>query len=372
MCPSSAEPRRLVVVVDRWATPGGGLEAYLQAVLPALAQSTEWEIILMAEGASVDTPTGCFAQDLPKPIWPRPKADRSLAKEVLRRLARLRPDVVWNLRHLPIPGAFHLPMGGVGIEVEAARGRTLSRRRRKLLEMEQEAMQQASHLLPSSPKVGRELTQHGCQASQTLLPLPMLQPVTTLATAPEAEQELRVVACGRDAARHGAEAAVRWWLAMRAFGHQGRLDLWGKSVIHLQREIGESSLALAALGIHLHGWDGLFAHGVRQAHLLFHPTLYDSFSLVCLEAAAHGVPVVTTPGAGVAELLPTTLCAQVSRSDAQAAAEAATALCQSWFGLSESSRRVQVSELQQRFALQTHLQELQRLFSAAPAWAMAD
>lgn len=372
MCPSSAEPRRLVVVVDRWAVPGGGLEAYLQTVLPALSQNTDWEIILMAEGASASTPDGCFAQDLAKPLWPRPKADRSLAKEVRQRLARLRPDVVWNLRHLPIPGAIHLPMGGVGLEVEAARGRRLSRRRGKLLEMEQEAMKLASMLLPSSPKVGRELHRHGCEAPQTVLPLPLLELVSTLATPPEAGQELRVVACGRDAVRHGAEAAVRWWLALRALGHQGRLDLWGKSVSHLQREIGESSLALTALGIHLHGWDGLFVHGIRHAHLLFHPTLYDSFSLVCLEAAAHGVPVVTTPGAGVAELLPTSLCAQVSRNDAQAAAGAATALCQSWFGLSESSRREQVSELQQRFALQTHLKDLQQLFSAAPAWAMAD
>lgn len=372
MCPSSAEPRRLVVVVDRWAVPGGGLEAYLQTVLPALAQSTDWEIILMAEGASVDTPDGCFAQDLAKPIWPRPKADRSLAKDVLRRLARLRPDLVWNLRHLPIPGAIHLPMGGVGLEVETARGRSLSRRRRKLLEMEQAAMQQASLLLPSSPKVGRELSKHGCEAPQSLLPLPLLQPVNSLAKVPEAEQELRVVACGRDAVRHGAEPAVRWWLAMRALGHQGRLDLWGKSVSHLQREIGESSLALAALGIHLHGWDGLFANSLRQAHLLFHPTHYDSFSLVCLEAAAHGVPVVTTPGAGVVELLPDSLCAQVPRDDAQAAAAAATALVQSWFALREASRREQVDQLRQRFALQAHLQELQRLFSAAPTWAMAD
>lgn len=372
MCPSSAEPRRLVVVVDRWAVPGGGLEAYLQTVLPALAQSTDWEVILMAEGAASATPDGCFAQELAKPIWPRPKADRSLAKDVQRRLARLRPDVVWNLRHLPISGAIHLPMGGVGLEVEAARGRSLSRRRRRLLEMEQAAMQQASLLLPSSPKIGRELLQHGCNAEQTMLPLPLLQPVTSLALAPEADGELRVVACGRDAARHGAEAAVRWWLAMRALGHRGRLDLWGKSVGHLQREIGESSLALSALGIHLHDWDGLFANALRQAHLLFHPTLYDSFSLVCLEAAAHGVPVVTTPGAGVAELLPASLCVQVPRDDAPAAAQAATDLCQSWFGLGEESRREQVEELRERFHLQAHLEELQGLFSAAPSWAMAD
>jgi len=161
-------------------------------------------------------------------------------------------------------------------------------------------------------------------------------------------------------------------LAMRAMGHRGRLDLWGKSVGHLQREIGESSLALRALGVQLHNWDGLFANHLRQAHLLFHPTLYDSFSLVCLEAAAHGVPVVTTSGAGVAELLPKSLCAQVSRDDAQAAAQAATDLCQAWFRQSEPRRREQVEELRERFQLQAHLQELQRLFSTAPPWAMAD
>lgn len=372
MCRNSAEPRRLVVVVDRWGIPGGGLEAYLQVVLPALVASGAFEVILMAQGASLATPEGCFAQDLGKPLLPRPWADQALAKEMHKRLARLTPDVVWNLRHLPIQGALHLPMGGVGLAVEAARARPLSRRRRKLLDMEQQAMHQAARLLPSSPKVARELTAHGCAAPQNLLPLPLLAPVRSIAALPRADEPWRVIACGRDATRHGAEAALHWWVEMRAQGVKGRFDLWGKSVGHLERALGESSMALSVLGMHLHGWDGLFTASLEQAHLLLHPTLYDSFSLVCLEAAARGIPVVTTDAAGVAELLPEHLCITTSREDALAAASAAIALQQQWSALPLALREQKVAQLRQDFSLEAHLQELHRLFLAAPTWAMAD
>ena len=40
-----------------------------------------------------------------------------------------------------------------------------------------------------------------------------------------------------------------------------------------------------------------------QAHLLLHPTIYDPFANVCLEALASGLPVVTTRQNGVAENL---------------------------------------------------------------------
>ncbi len=39
------------------------------------------------------------------------------------------------------------------------------------------------------------------------------------------------------------------------------------------------------------------------AHILLHPTYYDPCSLVCLEALASGVPIVTTRHNGVSEVL---------------------------------------------------------------------
>ncbi len=42
------------------------------------------------------------------------------------------------------------------------------------------------------------------------------------------------------------------------------------------------------------------ANLMRQADLLVHPSVLDSFSLACLEAMASGLPVLTTPRSGVA------------------------------------------------------------------------
>jgi len=363
MCPSTAEPRLLAVVVDRWQVPGGGLEAYLQTVLPLLAADGSWEVVLCAVGADRHLPSGCLPQVLREPWRPRPWSDRQLARDLQRRLAKLAPDIVLNLRHLPIPGAIWLPMGGLGWEVEAARGRSLSFRRRTLLAMEREAMQQACLAVPSSPKVAAELARACPELPQITLPLPLLEEPRQLAPRPEPGEELRVVACGRDAQRHGAKAAVLWWLEMRALGLRGRLDLWGKSPQHLLQEIGEGSLALASMGIHLHGWDGLFASTLEQAHLLLHPTLYDSFSLVCLEAAAQGVPVVTTEAAGVAAFLPAALCRTVERDRPAQAAQVALELLEGNRRLAAEKRLELASELQRIFSLESHIERLQELFA---------
>lgn len=42
---------------------------------------------------------------------------------------------------------------------------------------------------------------------------------------------------------------------------------------------------------------------MRQADMLCHPSVLDSFSFACLEAMASGLPILTTPRSGVAELV---------------------------------------------------------------------
>ncbi len=45
------------------------------------------------------------------------------------------------------------------------------------------------------------------------------------------------------------------------------------------------------------------APAYAAADFLLHPTIYDSFGLVVAEAMAHGLPVVVTRAAGIAELI---------------------------------------------------------------------
>lgn len=42
---------------------------------------------------------------------------------------------------------------------------------------------------------------------------------------------------------------------------------------------------------------------MRQADMLCHPSVLDSFSFACLEAMASGLPILTTPRSGIAELV---------------------------------------------------------------------
>ncbi len=42
---------------------------------------------------------------------------------------------------------------------------------------------------------------------------------------------------------------------------------------------------------------------MRQVDMLCHPSILDGFSFACLEAMASGLPVVTTPRSGAAELI---------------------------------------------------------------------
>jgi glycosyltransferase involved in cell wall biosynthesis len=45
------------------------------------------------------------------------------------------------------------------------------------------------------------------------------------------------------------------------------------------------------------------SHAYKEATLLVFPTLCDGFGMVVAEALAHGVPVITTPNAGAADLI---------------------------------------------------------------------
>ena len=145
---------------------------------------------------------------------------------------------------------------------------------------------------------------------------------------------------------------------------QARLDLWGKSRRHLEEALGEGAGALAILGVHLHGWDGLFSAALAEAHLFLHPTSYDSFSLACLEAAARGVPVVTTAGAGVAPLLPELLVATAPREEPGPAARVAAALLERHAAASAAERDAATAQVAADFDLDHHVIRLWELFDA--------
>ena len=153
---------------------------------------------------------------------------------------------------------------------------------------------------------------------------------------------------------------------MRSRSIPARLDLWAKTPTHAERAIGASAESLAAEGVTLHPWDGSFRKALSHADLLFHPTLYDSFSLVCLEAAAAGVPVVTTKAAGVAQLLPSSLCATEPRELPDVAAARGMELFFAACTYSEEAWTTQCEEVSSKFELQKHVVEIESVLEKYP------
>lgn len=362
---------RIAVLLDQWHADGGGLEQYLHFVLPALVERGHG-VLLAARGASRGTPQGVSAVELRRGrLLPRPWSDWQESREAVRAANRWNADRVWGLRAIPCKGLVWQPMGGSSPHVQKARGRVPSRRTRALMRLEEETLKAAACVLPMSPMVQSEIEQRSPGKSQVLLPLPLLELPGAMQVPADRgpltpQDPLRILHCGRDPMRHGAKQAVAWFRCLKPRGISARLDLWAKTVAHAERAIGASAASLLQEGVTLHAWDGGFRSALQEADLLFHPTLYDSFSLVCLEAAAAGVPVVTTAAAGVAELLPKAMCATEPRELPDVAAARGMELffgaCAyskaAWFALGE--------EVKSRFQLQEHVAQIESVLEKYP------
>ena len=368
----------IAVLLDHWHRHGGGLEQYLWSVLPALAQRGH-SLLLVAAQADHGTPPGVRAHALTTGAFrPRPWADYQLARRAAEVAQEWGAEAVFSPRSIAFPGAVFQPMGGSAPEVQAARGRTPSFRTRALMRLEQATLEQAGVVFSPSPMVSREISARRPEVPIVEAPLPLLEEATALASprpwsTVQPDAPLRLFHCGRDPWRHGSLQAVNWLRALRAAGVPATLDLWSKTTLHSARLLRKSEAELAQEGVRLHGWDGSFLDRLAEADLLLHPTRYDSFSLVCLEAAARGIPVLCSDRAGVAELLPQELVVALSSSaspaqeqllddgggDGEALASIVQGLLQAGASEGEARWQARVRELRHRFRLQTHVDLLE-------------
>jgi hypothetical protein len=345
---------RIAILLDRWASPGGGLEAWLRAIVPVWTAQGH-EALLIARNAEHMPPAGA----IPVPAaarWPLPRPWRDRADARARVAAALthEPDAVLDLRAAHCCGAVWFAMGGFGPARESS---APSARRRALLALEESSVRIASAAVAPSPLVAAALRAFAPDLPLALLPLPLLAPVPD-APGPDADalagrRPLRIFFCGRDPQRHGLAPALAWFALIRRTLPQAVLEVWSRG-------------ATRAPGVQHHGWSGGFRAALARADLLIHPTAYDSFSLACLEAAAAGVPVLTTTQAGAAALLPPELCATVARADATAAAGAALILLRSVAALPPSGRAEMRARLRADHDLGRHADQLAAFLASHP------
>ena len=333
-------------------------------MLPRLAK--RFEVHFVARGATTDPPDLCrsFEGRTRLPL-PRPWRDVADALAQLRLAKDLGPARVLTLRRTPYENAFWQPHDGSSPDKRAAMGQAKPTAKQKVLEeLEERTLADCGHLLAVSPKVAREFAARRPGLPTTVLP----PPLPGIVNAPQAAPlgPMHVVWCGQDARRKGADVALAWFRALRARVPDAHLSMWGRDLKHMQRHLGASHRALIDEGVVLRGWDGQFADELGGAHLLMLPTRYDPCALVGVEAAAQGVPVLTTTDNGFAELVPPPLCDTAALDDAEAAAAKALDLVAQRADAAPGEWAAKASEVRQAFSLDAHVEGLIRVLTTKP------
>lgn len=314
---------KLGILIDR-LQPTGGAEQHTLRLIRRALETGEEVVVASHRGSSAN----CEHIVVPAPRR-RPARDRVFAERGVARLRSVGCSVVLGFRHCPGVDVY-LPHGGLVADAlhaqDAARGRvsrlrllarTLSGKHRFFVEAEQTLLGEAE-----GPRVI-------CVSHALRMRMRSLYPASARRTV--------VIPNGVDAMHFDAAEApasdVRGGLGLehavvglllaahpRLKGAQAAIEALALSRVteldppcHLLVAGGRLPADLRARARRIGVADRVHAVGAcadprplyAAADVLVHPTFYDPCSLVCLEALAMGVPVITTPQNGVRELMGT-------------------------------------------------------------------
>lgn len=237
-------------------------------------------------------------------------------------------------------------------------------RRQQILEgLEEECLHHCRSALAMSPKVEKELSQRRPNLPIQVLPPPLAAQLPSLSHhdlhrvggGPE-----RFLFCGRDGRLKGARFARRWFAHCKKKWPHARLHMWSRSVSHLERVLGTKRGELLGDAITLHGWDGGFQRALADADVLLHPTAYDACSLVCMEAIAHGVTVLTSEGNGISAYLQPPLGDMAALEDAHDVVRKIERMWKQRLEIGGEDFVTRVRDFRQQFSLEEHVERLRR------------
>ena len=344
---------RLAVLLDNWNSMGGGLEQYLTHLIPALAEAKH-DILFVAEKANICPPRGCQTVSLGKKnFFPRPWREALNEKEAIKKIKGWQPDAVITLRTLSYPGAYHMPIGGSPRHIP--KKKAPSYRTKKLIAREEKAMHSAKVILPNSNFVGEQIKSY-CSTPQKIITLPLLEKLEKRNLKRKTTSALAIAHCGRDHWRHGLPEAIKWFSTIKLAYKNSKLTCYVKSIPKACKFLKEDVKSLAEKGIQLCKWGKNFRQEINKFDLLLHPSKYDSFSLVCLEAVAAKVPVLCSNTTGVAQFLPKSICQSIPLKESD------EAIIKTVKELLTSSS-TDVSEIEKIFSLPKHIKKIEELLS---------
>ena len=133
-------------------------------------------------------------------------------------------------------------------------------------------------------------------------------PIPPAPAPPSAGEVVRVGCVGRLSPRKGQRELVEAWIAAAQVDPRLELDLYGDALDGHADLVADLHARLTAAGLadraRFHGFVGDHDAVYRDLDVVVVPSVQpESFSLVCAEAQAHGLPVIAPATAGPAELV---------------------------------------------------------------------
>ena len=323
---------RVALIVERFAATGGGGERVAWNVARELVRAGDDVHVLCRRG---DDAPGLTVERLATPNFWQPLRVRAFDRNVRRALGRGNFDVVHSFSRTLTQDIFHAGGGSHADYMQKTYGsrgsklRWFSPRHRTLLSLERRIFEDPKLIAQCVSKmVQREIaTRYGVPEVR----LPVIYCGVDLERfAPERH------ASDRDTSRgvFGVGDATVWLFAGSGWQRKG-LDI----AIEALAGVADPNTQLWVAGKDdPRRWRALAAHHGVESRTRFLgersdlecyyaaadgfllPTRYDAFGLVCLEAAAAGLPVVTSKNAGAAELFES--CGEVVHASEDAMAYA--------------------------------------------------
>ncbi len=316
---------KLGVLLDRIDGTPGGAEAHTLALMQRAAAAGD-DVVLATMSGTAPAPIETIRVPAK---GGRPERDEAFALEGARLLRGAGCDVVFAIRHA-LDCDVYLPHGGLVDDARAAKdradgGASFFTRLGRRFSRKHEFFQRCERTLLAEAEGPAVITVSDMIRGRVKARYPAaLRRTTTVVNGVDVEhfqrepfedagralrKELRIenALLGVMLAHHpvlkGAETAVRALAQARIANHDKRFVLvlaGGKPprrLAWLARNLGVSTeiRCIPALA----DPRPLYA----TADMLIHPTYYDPCSLVCLEALAMSLPVITTPQNGVHELM---------------------------------------------------------------------
>lgn len=314
MFPATSPEMKIALAIDRFHPGKGGAERSLEAILRAL-QDRQHELVLVASdwGPAPGLHLETYLVRVPR--YPRWRRDLLFARRSAEALERIAPDLVLGVRHT-LRADVVLARDGVHREVLEGKLRAAASPFRRflywglpkqhvLLELERRLFMRAKPplVVASSNWVRTHFRYHFSLDPARVAVVPTGADLSRYRPAAAAQREnlrLRFGAAGKTVAlfaghdfrRKGLGSLLAAWRRLDPDAFQ----LW---VAGSGKPLRSNRLPNVS---YLGGRTDVRAL-LQAADVLVHPTWYDPFSRIVVEALASGVPVITTRFDGARELI---------------------------------------------------------------------